>query len=364
MFDFTNIEAAELLERRKAIGSEAETATGEGLSALEEELDAINAELATRKAAEDKRQEIRDAVAAGEGTVIDSVEMTAKNEKENRNMFGIETKEYRDAFMANLFGNATDEQRSILADNTNYGDGLALPVALDERIWDQVCSAHPILADIDVRRTGVAIKVTKMTPATVSAKMDKTTTSELTFTSAEVTLVGKDFHTFVKLSFAEAKMSQGAMEDFLVKEIADVLGEAMAKDVFARILTDVGSAATTYVSGTNTYFGCLQTALGAASLANNPVIYAPAALYYALIGEQDSAGQPIVRDGVAMGAQVKKDNAATKITIVDPSMFVLNVIQDVQVESAKNLEEAKYVISGYARAEGCLRKTLAAAYIA
>ena len=349
----------ELQERKAAIAAEVDSLEDmEAVQARNTELDEINAELEARKALAEAKAEVRAAVANGSGEVIEKIEKV-----EERKMFGIETKEYRDAFMANLFGNATAEQRAILADNTNYGDGLSLPVALDERIWDQACSAHPILNDVDIRRTGVAIKVTKMTPATVSAKMDKTTTSELTFTSAEVVLTGKDFNTFVKVSFAEAKMSQGAMEDFLVKEIADVLGEAIAKDIFARILTDLGSAAATYTAGTNTYFGCLQTALGAASLANNPVIYAPAALYYALLGEQDSNGQPIVRDGVALGAQIKKDNAATKITVVAPAMFVLNVVQDITVDSDKDLTQAHYIIGGYARAEGCLRKTAAAAYI-
>lgn len=349
----------ELEERKTAIVAELDNPEAD-LDALEEEARSIKEELEARKAEAAKKEEIRAAVAAGEGVTIQKFEL---EEKEEKRMFGIDSVEYRDAFMANLFGNATPEQRSILADNSAYGDGLALPVALDKSIWDLACSAHPILNDIDVRRTGVAIKVTKMTPAAVTAKMDSATTSELTFTSAEVTLVGKDYHTYIGLSFAEAKMSQGAMEDFLVREIADVIGEAIAKDVFAQILTDVGSAAATYTSGTNTYFECLQTALGAASLANAPVIYAPSTLYYALIGEQDTNGQPIVRDGVAMGAPIKKDNAATKITVVDPSMFVLNVIQDVTVESDKDLTAAKYIIGGYSRAEGCLRKTAAAAYV-
>ncbi len=58
-----------------------------------------------------------------------------------------------------------------------------------------------------------------------------------------------------------------------------------------------------------------------------------------------------------------EDNAATKITVVDPAMFVLNVVQDITVDSDKDLTQAHYIIGGYARAEGCLRKTAAAAYI-
>jgi hypothetical protein len=68
--------------------------------------------------------------------------------------------------------------------------------------------------------------------------------------------------------------------------------------------------------------------------------------------------------GLALGVEVKLDNAATKVTVVDPNLFVLNVIQDTMIESERDAKNAQFVIGGYLRAEGCLRKTAAAAYIA
>ena len=53
----------------------------------------------------------------------------------------------------------------------------------------------------------------------------------------------------------------------------------------------------------------------------------------------------------------------TKVTVVDPNMFCLNVIQDTIVESERDAKNAQFVIGGYMRAEGCLRKVKAAAYI-
>lgn len=262
--------------------------------------------------------------------------------------------------MANLVGNATPEQRAILADNTTYGDGLALPTALDERIWDQAITAHPILGDVATIRSGMAIKVTKMTPAPITKKKDSDTNTEATFTSAEVVLVGADYHTYVTLSFAEAKMSQGAMETFLVQEIADVIGEALAKDIFARILADAGTAQK--VTATTDTFADVKAALALATLASAPVIYAPAASYYEIVGAIRQ-GSPF-NMGAALGCQVKLDNAATGITVVDPKLFVLNVVQETVVESQRDVKEAAFVIGGYMRAEGCLRKTKAAAYVA
>lgn len=335
------IDAAENNEAMDAIQVE--------MDALEERKAQIVAEIEERKA------NIADVI-KGEGEVVETI----VEERKEKEMFGIETKEYRDAFMANLVGRATVEQRAILADNSAYGDGLALPVGLDRDIWDQINSAHPILADVDVLRSGIAIKVTKMTPAAVTKKMDSASSTEQTFTGVDVTLVGADYHTYVTLSYAEAKMSQGAMERFLVKEVADALGEALAKDVFARILSDAGNAQKVTPASGSTVFENVKLALALASQ-GNPVVYAPASSYYEIVGAIQQ-GSPF-NIGAALGVEVKKDNAATKITVVDPKLFVLNVIQDTIVESERDAKNAQFVIGGYLRAEGCLRKTKAAAYV-
>ena len=347
----------QLEERKAAIVVETET-EGADLNALEEEIRAIKAEMEARKAAEAEKAETRAEVAQGAGEVVKDFDAEVREEKK---MFGIDTKEYRDAFMANLVGRATVEQRAILADNSAYGDGLSLPVGLDKDIWDQVTTAHPILADVDVMRTGMAIKVTKMTPAAITKKMDSATSSEQTFTSAEVTLVGADYHTYVTLSYAEAKMSQGAMERFLVREVSDAIGEALAKDVFARILSDAGAGQKVTPATGSTMFENVKAAMALAVQARKPIIYAPAAAYYEIVGAIAS-GSPF-NIGATLGCDVKLDNAATKVTILDPGLFCLNVIQDTMIESERDAKNAQFIIGGYMRAEGCLRKTAAAAYI-
>lgn len=348
----------EQLEARAAeIEAELETADEERLAELQAEAEAIASRRAELQEAEERNREAEQLNAG----IIQPQTIVETNDMEERNMFGIDTKEYRDAFMANLVGRATVEQRAILADNTNYGDGLALPVGLDRDIWDQVTEAHPILADVEVLRSGMAIKVTKMTPAAITKKMDSATSTEQSITGVDVTLVGADYHTYVTLSYAEAKMSQGAMEKFLVREIADAIGEALAKDVFARILADAGNAQKVTPASGSTLFENLKAALALATQ-GNAVIYAPSASYYEIVGAIQQ-GSPF-NAGAALGVEVKKDNAATKVTVVDPKLFVLNVIQDTMIESERDAKNAQFVIGGYMRAEGCLRKTKAAAYIA
>lgn len=350
--DIEQIEARSL-----ELVSEIESAeSNEAMDAIQEEIGALEERKAQIKAEIEERKADIASVIKGEGEVVETI-VEERNEKE---MFGIDSKEYRDAFMANLVGRATVEQRAILADNTTYGDGLALPVGLDKDIWDQVNDAHPILADVDVLRSGIAIKVTKMTPAAVTKKMDSANSTEQTFSGVDVTLVGADYHTYVTLSYAEAKMSQGAMERFLVKEVADALGEALAKDVFARILADAGNAQKVTPASGSSVFDNVKLALALATQ-GNPVVYAPASSYYEIVGAIQQ-GSPF-NIGAALGVEVKKDNAATKVTVVDPKLFVLNVIQDTIIESERDAKNAQFVIGGYMRAEGCLRKTKAAAYI-
>lgn len=327
-----------------------ESATNEKRALLERKAEL--AEIEKRKA---------DAKALEQGAVsaktIEKVEM-----KGNTNMFDRNSIDYRDAFLAMLVGKATPEQRAIFADNTNYGDGIALPATIDSGVWDQACSTHKILSDINIVRSGIVMKVPQITPTVPGAKKDSASSSELTYTTAEVVLAGHDFHTFIKLSYAEACMSMNALEKYLINEIATVLGEALAKDVFATILSDAGTAPVTK-SSSNTWLTCLKTALGSASLANDPIIYAPASLYYEVVGEVDTVGQPVFRNGLVLNAKFVLDNAATKVTVVDPKQFLLNVAQDVMVESQKDVANACYIIGGYCRAQGCMRVKKAASYI-
>lgn len=352
MYDFTNLTIDQMEERAAAL-NEKQNEQDADLTAIEEELRAIATEIENRKAEEAKKVETRDKVAAGAGDTIKSF----KEEREN-DMFGPETKEYRSAFINNLMGKASEEERAILADNTAYGDGISLPVALDQAIWDQVHTAHPILADVAQINAGIPIKVTKVTPAAITKKKDSDTSAEQTMTTAEVVLVGADYHTYVTLSYAEAKMSQGAVEQFLVREIADAIGEALAKDVFARILAD---AAGQSVTASDDMYADLKAALAKATQASRFVVYAPATSYFEIVGAIKQ-GSPF-NMGAALGCEVKLDNAATKVTVLDPGAFVLNVIQGVMIESERDAKNACYNIAGYMRAEGCLRKTKAAAFI-
>ena len=137
--DFTNTESAVLIERRKAIVEESNSASGDALVALENELDAINAELETRKTDEARRQTMRDAVAAGSGEVI------AENKEERKdNTMTLEeirsSKEYINAFADYIKTGKDTECRALLSTNVN-GGYVPVPTIIEGRIrtaWERL----------------------------------------------------------------------------------------------------------------------------------------------------------------------------------------------------------------------------------
>lgn len=122
------------LEARKAQIAEEVEADGADLDALEEEVRAIKAELESRKAEEAKKAEIRSAVAAGAGTVVQEFKeerKTVMNNEEIRN-----SKEYIDAYAEYIKSSDPTECRALLSENDTNGT-----VPVPELVYDIVKTA-------------------------------------------------------------------------------------------------------------------------------------------------------------------------------------------------------------------------------
>ena len=322
------------------------------------------------KELQERKAELRDietraaqaeAVNHGAGITVDETE-----ERGEKNMFNRESAEYRDAFYAMLQGTATEEQRSTLA--TVATEAIQIPKSLDDKIWDNIHTEHPILADIDTKVTGVILEVNKHTAITAGAAAavnEGVANAMENNTWAKVTLVGQDYSKTVELSYAAAKMSQGALEDYLAEEIAADLGDALAAAVFAQIKTDLGAAAVTVAAGAKLTYTDLADAFGSVARGTNLKVYCSRANKYGkILGMVDNNKQPVMREGVALGADVVEDAAAgADIYVLDPTKFVLNVVEPIMVESDRDIKAHKIAISGYCRAQGCMRDNGAGAYI-
>lgn len=131
--DFENKTIEELEARRAEIATELDAENAD-LDALETEARAIKEEFEKRKAAEQKRVEIRKAVAEGAGIVIDKPEEAKEERKTEMTDKEIRSSaEYLDAWVEYQKGRASEEQRALLTVNASNGT-IAVPVYVEEKI--------------------------------------------------------------------------------------------------------------------------------------------------------------------------------------------------------------------------------------
>lgn len=131
--EFKEMTVEQLEERKQAIPTELDNDDAD-LNALEEEIRGINEELESRKAAEEKKVEIREAVAAGEGKVIEQAkteEVKKMDINEIRN-----SKQYIDAYAEYIKSGDATECRALLSENATNGT-----VAVPELVYDIVKTA-------------------------------------------------------------------------------------------------------------------------------------------------------------------------------------------------------------------------------
>lgn len=312
------------------------------------------------------------------GVVIPKVveNMTGGENMENK----INSKDniYREAFYNNLRGiKLTAEQGKIFAavngfENvfTTTTEAAALPTQTLDKIWDLCEEQHSILEDIDLRRTGVAIKLVvresiktgKASKKDKSAEGQKDTIFEDVKTYVE--LNGHDFTATVELSYAAAKMSIDALEAFIVKDIADQVGGAMAADTVTTIenampatnKANAEGAVYSYEEIANIFSKC-KRCTGLKVYVSNTTLYSQ------LVSMVDLNGRPIFQPnaqdgakGTLIGAQVRLESAVAdgKLLVGDPKKVVGNVVQDITLESDKDISRHVYIYSGYARYEAAL----------
>lgn len=302
--------------------------------------------------------------------------ITAKTEKkEGRKMYTAASPEYRSGILKTMRGQElTPEERNAVdfvatTTDSTYGSGSVLPTTMVDRVWDLVEEQHSILGDVTMYRTGTIMEIavrTEITQGDAKSVNENAANDDEINTMTKVTLSGKDFSKHVDISYAMAKMSNEAFEDFLVNEIGERIGAALAADVVAQILSDYdddNNALQTAAAGAIAWtdvtalFAVLKNAKG-------KVVYgSESTIYGYLAGMVDQSGRPIFQpnaqngvEGYLLGAPVKAEDAVTgKVLLVgDPSKVVLNVVQDVMVETDRDIKKHVITYSGYARAESKL----------
>lgn len=358
--------AAEL----KAIGENPESRSVEELEQLAEERTAIDEELAERSAAAARDQLRRDAVAAGTmgGRVI-GVQPAAPE----RRTYDTGSPEYRTGFLKTMLGQElTAEERSAVdyvmttGDTTNHTDYL-LPKTLLNEIWSMIEEEHSILQDIQMYRTGTILEI----PIHVSisqgdaASVDENAKNDDEINQwGHVTLSGKDFSKNIEISYAMAKMSIDALEDYLRQEISERLGAALAADAVTQILSDYDSAHNAVSTATALKVAYTDITDAMATLKNGKGgirVYANSSTVMKyLVGMVDTTGRPIFQPDAQVGPKdqvvgsfIRPEDAVpdNKFLIGYPKRVVGNMIQDIMIETDRDIKKHKIIYSGYARAE-------------
>lgn len=293
--------------------------------------------------------------------------------EENKTMekiYDASSVEYKNAFLKNITGRADQmtQQENAAFLHTTQNTPAVLPTTMVDQIWDLVSKNHVIMGDITIYRTGTILEIVKHTAIVKGAaakKAEGVANDDEQNTFVKVTLSGNDFAKSLEISYAEAEMSIDAFEKYLVNEIATNLGEALADDAVASIEDGIASGNKIQTAAVGKLaFADITGAFAGLARVNAPVVYCTRkTLYTRLATLENTAGQLIYQPsavagvpGTLLGAPVKiEDSVADDVLLIgDPKKFVYNMIQDVMVETDKDIKAHKYIYSGYARGEGSL----------
>lgn len=322
---------------------------------------------------EQTKNAIADMNALRDTAVVDSIGANAAN-LDNAGAAGAimdqSSKEYRNAFLLHLAGRDGEmtQLENAAFTHTTTSTGAVMPTQMVDAIWDLISEENPILGDVTVYRTGTILEVVKHTAiAAGDAKTvaEGAANDDEKNTFVKVTLSGKDFSKTVKVSYALDRMSMGAFEQYLINEIGSRIGSAMAADIVAQIETDMteGNKSDSKEVKKTSYVE-LATTFAKLKRAKNVTLYATrATIYNYLVALVDTTGRPIFQpnaqagaEGVLLGAKVKVEDAVAdnKLLIGDPTKVVYNMVQDIMIEKARDVDNHSIVHSGYARGSGAL----------
>lgn len=237
MSEIKEMSVEELEARKQNIVAELDN-EGADLNALEAEMKSINAEVEERKAAEAQKEEIRSAVAEGNGEVIREFKEEKKEMKTNDEIRA--SKEYVDAFARYLISEDDRECRALLT--TDASGSVPVPVIVDSIIrtaWEN----DDILSR--VRRTYIRgnLKVAFELSADGAYVHDEGTTAptEESLSLGIVTMIPKNIKKWIHISDEAIAMGGEA----LVRYVYDELTYQITKKLAALVVGDIKNASTT-----------------------------------------------------------------------------------------------------------------------
>ena len=316
----------EINTRLAAIQNELETATGDVLTALEQEVNDLQAERQQIQTEVQTRQQLRDKVAAGlTGTVIEHHE--EDNKMENRT-FTPDSAEYREAYLLNLQGRElTAEQRAAV------NGSAVIPTQTLNQIF-RYLEDSPILSRIDMTHIPGNVVLPVESAAAEASWVAMATAS--TDSADAVTSISLGAHKLIKTLEINADveaMAINAFEAWLVAKLGEKMEKALDNAVFngtgsnqpTGILKTIATATGTFTKAKAKYSDLINIIAALPSgPAKNAIFAMPRKLFFTdVIGIEDQAGQPVVHTDVESPA---KYNILGYHVVLDDNIPVDNIL--------------------------------------
>ena len=292
--------------RLAAIQGEIDSASGEALTALEQEVEQLTAERQQIQNEAQTRQQLRANIAAGlvTGEIIENQE---ENTMENRT-YTIGSAEYREAYLLHLQGKELNaEQRAAVSANA------AVPTQTINQVFGYI-NESPILSRIDMTHIpgNVVLPVENAVAAAAWVAMGAAATD-----SADgITSISLAAHKLIKTVEITADieaMAIDAFESWLVAKLGEQIEAALDNAVFngtgsgqpTGICTTIATATGTYTKAKATYADLVKI-IG--SLASGPAKNATFAMtrklfFSDVLGIEDKNGQPVCHADVESPAK-------------------------------------------------------------
>lgn len=340
---------------------------------LELELDELNEERSAIIEKAEKRSALQERIAN-----LPDVKVIEQFNKEERNqmtdVLGPESVEYRNAFLKDLLGvKLTDvEERAFIHTTENTGE--VIPTELENKIYTNMQEQHPILKDINTLRSGTSISIVKHIEikagdAKVVAEGVANDDEENSFVTVQ--LSGKNFSKHVDISYQLSKMSIPAFETYLVEEISQRIGSAIANDVYAQIVKDTHADNKFNTAGEALAFADVLKSFGQLKgVGSGVTIYAnPKTLYGQIASLPGAEGQNAFVhvpqegiDGRLVGKAVKQEDAIPDgvVLVVDPKQYTFNEVQGFAIETDRDIKAGVITVAGRVIGEGTLTNDKAA----
>ena len=355
------------LEEMKATIRKSVEEDGADLDQLEADARAINEELERRKAEETAKAEARAKVAAGAGKVIETPHVEER--KENK-MYGVETKEYRDAWVKNLIKRpVTEEERAALA-----SAAAVIPTMTVNAVWDKLVKPAELLGRVDVSQFPNYVRFPKAT--TVNAATNQAVGGTISESSDVIGYVDLIPNEYVKLLTVGADidhMAVDAVHDWIVNNLTDTIRYAINKDILVgtgtnslKGLTASVTASATAIPATVTKASLLKimAALGSNYQAGAIWIMTPTMFYENVMG-QTQLNDYVINDGFQFrlfGHDVVLMSEAlvsSKETIFygDPKAYKVNIFKALEIKQFETATTTNLQFRGVTMADGELLDT-------